>query len=110
MIDDTLKKIEAKIQAAPTASPESKAELLKLLAELHAELGKLGHSHAEQAQSIAGFAEVAAHEATRGQRRPELAEHARQGLVASVGEFESTHMRLVGIVRQICDALANVGI
>ena len=55
MIEETVGKIEAKIQSADSIKEERRRELLQLLATLKAEIAKLSETHGEQAQSIAGF-------------------------------------------------------
>ena len=66
MIKKTIGEIEARIQGADALGDERKRELLQLLGTLKTEIGTLSKTHDEQAESIAGFARVSAHEATRG--------------------------------------------
>ncbi len=110
MLEDMLKKIEDKVSNAPKASEETKQELLRLLGELKHELQSLPDAHAEDAQSIAGFTQVAAHEATREKAKPDLTKHALDGLSSSVGEFEASHPKLTSAVREFCTLLSNSGI
>jgi hypothetical protein len=63
MIDETLAHLEAKIRYATALNPEQQAELLRLIQALHAEIQALADTHAEQAESIAGFTRVSTHEA-----------------------------------------------
>jgi hypothetical protein len=109
MFDPTLARLEAEIQEAGI-SPEKKAELSHLIAELRAELNRLPDAQAEHARSIAGFVQVSTHEATRRARRRELLELSLDGLEKSVEEFEATHPRLVQAVAALSNALASVGI
>ena len=109
MLDDTLARLEAEMGKAGV-SPEKKAELLQLMSTLREEITRLPAAHANKAKSIAGFAEVSAHEATRPKRRPELLELSLAGLEKSVEEFEATHPRLVEIAGSLSNALANVGL
>jgi hypothetical protein len=110
MIEDTVSKIEAKIQGAEAISGEKKRELLQLLGTLKSEVGELSKTHGEQAESIAGFAEVSAHEATRSEQNPELLELSLKGMSSSVEGFEKSHPRLVQIVNNISHTLSNLGI
>jgi Mg2+ and Co2+ transporter CorA len=110
MIEDTLRKIESKIQGAEAIKDERKHELLQLLGTLKSEVAKLSRTHGEQAQSIAGFTEVSTHEATRETRNPETLKSALQGLKSSVDEFEGSHPKLVQIVNAISNTLSNLGI
>src|SRR5580692_1587688 len=75
-----------------------KAELLKQLETLRAELDELARTDADRAKTIAGFAELSAHQATSARPRPELLELSVTGLQKSVQEFEATHPRLIEIV------------
>lgn len=110
MIDDTLKKIEAQVQSADAISADKRQELIQLLATLKSEVGELSRTHGDEAQSIAGFAQVSAHEATRDERNPKLLDLSLQGLRSSVAGLEKTHPRLVHIVNSISNTLSNLGI
>jgi len=110
MIENTIGKIEDRIRGAETITEERRRELLQLLGTLKSEVANLSKTHSEQAQSIAGFTEVSAHEATRAKRNPELLRLSLQGLGSSAREFEGSHPRLVHIVNSISSALSNLGI
>jgi hypothetical protein len=110
MIEKTISEIEAKIGGADSVSAERKQELLKLLGTLKTEVAKLSKTHGEQADSIAGFAQLSAHEATRTDQNPELRELSVQGLRSSVTGFELTHPQLAQIVNNISNTLSNLGI
>jgi hypothetical protein len=110
MIEDTLNKIEGQIQRSEAIKPESKTELLQLLATLKSEVGQLSQTHTEQAQTITGFAQVSAHEATREERNPQLLKLSLDGLAASVDGFEKSHPKLVDIVNRICTTLSSLGV
>ena len=110
MIEDTVGKIEAKIHGTDSIQDEKKRELLLLLGTLKSEIGKLSETHGEQAQSIAGFTEISAHEATRTSQNPELLDLSLKGLSSSVEGFEKSHPRLVQIVNAISTTLSNIGI
>lgn len=110
MIEDTVSKIEAKIQASDSIKDERKRELLHLLGTLKSEIDELSKTHGEQAQSIAGFAEVSTHEATRAEQNPELLDLSLKGLSSSVEGFEKSHPQLVRIVNAISNTLSNLGI
>ena len=58
MIEKTIGEIEAKIRGAEAVSEERKRELIQLLARLKTEAGALEKTHGEQAESIAGFAQI----------------------------------------------------
>jgi hypothetical protein len=61
MIHDTIGKIEERIRQAEAIKGENKEELLRLLANLKSEVTEISGTHADQAQSIAGFTAVSAH-------------------------------------------------
>jgi queuine/archaeosine tRNA-ribosyltransferase len=110
MIEDTIGKIEARIEGAEAIKEERRRELLNLLGTLKSEVAELSKTHEEQAQSIAGFAEVSTHEATRAEQNPELLKLSLEGLGSSVQGFEESHPRLVQIVNAISSTLSNLGI
>jgi prefoldin subunit 5 len=110
MIDDTLSKIEARIQSADAINSDKRRELQQLLATLKSEVAELSKTCPEQAQSIAGFTEVSTHEATRGEKNPDLLKHSLNGLTSSVEEFQGSHPQLVQIVNSISQTLSNLGI
>jgi hypothetical protein len=110
MIQDTIAKIEERIRTAGGVGDENRAELLHLLGTLKSEVGGLSQTHADQAQSIAGFTAVSAHEATREEKNPQLMQLSLDGLTKSVAEFEASHPKLVEAVNRICTTLSNLGI
>jgi hypothetical protein len=110
MIEDTVSHIEAKIKASDSIKDDRKRELLHLLGTLKAEIATLSKTNSEQAQSIAGFTELSAHEATRSEQNPELLQLSLKGLSSSVDGFEKSHPQLVQIVNTISTMLSNLGI
>jgi hypothetical protein len=110
MIEDTIGKIETRIQGSDTIKDERRNELLELIATLKSEVEQLSKTHGDQAQSIAGFAQVSAHEATRSEPNPQLLKLSLEGLTSSVRELEKSHPRLVHIVNAISNTLSNLGI
>lgn len=110
MLHDTISKIEAKLQNANSIKDGQRDELLRLVSTLKGEIASLSRTHDEQAQSIAGFTELSAHEATREEKNPELLKLSLQGLSSSVEGFEKSHPQLVGLVNRIATTLSNMGI
>lgn len=110
MIQDTIAQIEQRLRQGGAVDDAKRAELLHLLATLKAEVSGLSETHADQAQSIAGFTAVSAHEATREEKNPDLVRLSLKGLASSVEEFEASHPRLVEVVNRICTTLSNLGI
>jgi hypothetical protein len=110
MIEETIGKIEAKIESADAIKEDRRRELIQLLGTLKSEVAELSKTHGEQAESIAGFAEVSTHEATRVDQNPKLLKLSLEGLSSSVTELEKSHPRLVQIVNAISNTLSNLGI
>ena len=110
MLKNTVSKLEAAIQGLKTEDRRKKAELTRLLSKLKTEIEGLGEARDEHAQSIAGFAQVAAHEATRKDQSAKLLDLSRAGLSFSVEGLEASHPRLVETVNEICSFLAGLGI
>ena len=110
MIEETINRIETRIQTAEALTPERRNELIQLLTTLKAEAANLARTHGEQAQSIVGFAQVTTHEATRTQQDPRLLNLSAQALKRSVEDFEKSHPHLAQIVNSISTLLANSGI
>ncbi|MEJ0091506.1 MAG: DUF4404 family protein [Limisphaerales bacterium] len=110
MIDKTISEIEAKIAGAESVSTERKQELLQLLGTLKTEISGLSNTHGEQADNIADFASLSAHEATNPTQNPQSLEDSLQGLRSSVNGFEQSHPKLVQVVNSISKTLSDLGI
>ena len=110
MVQNTIEKIEEKIQINASLTEKNRNELLVLLATLKSELTKFTDEQAEHAESITGFIERSTHEAMRREKNPDLLKHAVDGLSASVKGFEVSHPQLVETVNYISNTLANMGI
>lgn len=110
MIHETIKKIESRIQGAENLPEGKRTELIELVTTLKDEVAELSKTHDEEAQSIAGYTQISAHEAMRAHQNPQLLEPALKGLASSVEGFEQSHPRLVQVVNSICTTLSNLGI
>ena len=110
MIRDTITKIESKLQQSSAVSPDSRQELLDLLAQLKTEIGALAESDARQAEMIAGHTEFSTREAMSTKKDPEVLQRSLDDLSQSVQGFESSHPRLVEVVNRIATTLSNLGI
>jgi len=110
MIRETISEIESRLQSAGSLNEQTKRELSDLLSKLKSEVTELARTDADQARSIAGFAESSTHEATRPEKKPELLQLSLDGLSASVEGFEESHPQLVQVVNRICTTLSNLGI
>jgi hypothetical protein len=110
MIEETIEKLERSLSENTGLEGRARTELQELLAKLRTEVGELAKTDQEKAGSIAGFAVVSTHEATRSDPDPELRELSIKGLMRSVSDFEGTHPALVRVVNNICNTLSNLGI
>lgn len=110
MVNETIANIEARIRRTGTMREEEKTELIELLTELRSEVTELSQTHKEQAESIARFTDVSAHEATRKEKDERLLSLSVDGMVSSVEGFENSHPRLVQVVNRISVVLAGMGI
>lgn len=110
MIDDTIERISNRIAGSDSLDGAKKEELLLLLKDLRQEVGRLADTQADQAESITGFVNISATEATRESKNHELLDLAMTGLSVSIREFETSHPKLVETVNGISAMLANLGI
>jgi putative cell wall-binding protein len=110
MIQDHLDKIEERLKQSEAVKESDKVELLTILTTLRTEIADLSQTHYEQAESITGFAELSAREATRIEKNPALLNLSIEGLASSVQGFEASHPRLVEIINTFCNMLSNLGI
>jgi hypothetical protein len=110
MFDKTILELQERIENADSIKGEERSALLKLIGELKVEITALSKTHDEDAKSIAGFTQIAAHEALRTNKNAGLFNIAKDGLEKSVEEFELTHPTLVNTIREISDVLSNLGI
>jgi len=110
MLDETIKKIEEKINKSEALSEEKKGELLKLMASLRNEVETLAETQQEDSESITRFAESSTDEALKTEKDSKLFDGSLDGLKKSVEKFESSHPELTKTVNNICTILANLGI
>jgi hypothetical protein len=110
MLKTTITNIENKIKHNNSMRDKDKIELLKLLSSLQDEVSELSKTDKEHAESITGFAQTSAHEATRKNKKEDLLDLSLKGLTSSVDELESSHPKLVEIVNRISYMLSNMGI
>jgi Domain of unknown function (DUF4404) len=110
MMEDRMRKIEARIQRALGLPETEREKLLQLVSTLRDEVAALARSHEEDAHSIAHFLDASTHEASRMKKHPKLLEAARLGLTASVENFENSHPKLFATVNQAAVVLANMGL
>lgn len=110
MLKDTIAKIETIIKKIRSIEHAKKAALIRLLSKLKSEISELPETHVEHAKSIAGFAEIATHEALRKNKSPRLQELSQDGLSSAVKGFENSHPKLVEIVNELSLLLSRLGI
>lgn len=110
MFKTTITNIENKIKHNRAIQDKERTELLKLLSSLKNEISELSKTDEEHAESITGFAQTSAHEATRKDKKEDLLDLSLKGLTSSVNELESSHPKLVEIVNRISYMLSNMGI
>ena len=110
MIKDTLSKIESAILHANALDTKNKTELVALLTKLKSEIKSLPASQMDEANSLANFAQAAAHEAARKNTDKQLKSLSIEGLAHSVKSLEASHPVLAGTVNEICLMLARIGI
>ena len=110
MLEDTLSKIEAAIARIGTMDDKKKTELTALLNKLKAEVKTLPLSQMDNANSMANFAQAAAHEAAREDGNKKLKAISIDGLGQSVKSFEASHPILVDTVNDICLMLSQIGL
>lgn len=110
MIKTAIANIENKIKLNASIQDKEKTELLNLLTSLQNEVSELSKIDSEHAESIAGFTQTSAHEATRKEKNEELLDLSLKGLTSSVDELETSHPKLVEVVNRISHILSNMGI
>ncbi|MBT5954635.1 DUF4404 family protein [bacterium] len=110
MIKETIMKMEILVKEAKKMAPERKDELESLIKDLKIELDELSKNKQEDADSIAGFANVAVHEALRESKDEALIELSTSGLQSSVRKIAASHPKLTAITRNISRSLSNLGI
>ncbi len=110
MIQESLDKIKERLKKSQTIKENDKTELLNLLNTLQTEITGLSQTDKEHAESIARFAELSTHEATRTQKNPALFDLSIEGLVTSGRGFEISHPRLVAVINAFCNYLTDMGI
>lgn len=110
MIDDTIAKIQRRLEQSAHLAPGKRQELLDLIDQLKTEIAGVSAADPDHARSIAGFTEMSAHEATRVERRPETLKTAISGLESTVQGFEVAHPQLTAVVNRIAHALSSLGI
>ncbi len=110
MIENRIEAIQSTIETARNIPSDRKAELLELVSELKSEVRRLAETHYDEASSITRFADASAHEASRLEKNPQLADTALHGLRLSIQGLEESHPVIVRIVSRFATTLSNMGI
>ena len=98
MIEETIRQIEARLNASASLPADTREELLSLLAKLRAEAAQLPASERATGEPNGGTAE------------PESMQEHADRLRSSVEEFEGSHPKVVQLVNHIANTLAGLGI
>jgi len=98
MIEETIQQIEARLNASTNLAPETRAELVALLAKLRAETARLPASERMESEPR-----------TVGADSESMQEHVDK-LRSSVEEFEVSHPKVVQLVNHLANTLSGLGI
>ena len=109
-MQETIAKIESRLQQSGSLPEQTRAELLNLVAQLKVEVARLSQTHKEQAESIASYTDASTFEATRADKNTQSLQSSISGLEASVSELEASHPQLAGVVSRLANMLSNMGI
>jgi len=110
MIEETLRKLEERIQSSKRTGDGTRTELLALVKDLRTEFAAVAETHGEEAAAIAQRAQEATRDGTvRGSGEP-TADGRAADVEDALLEFESAHPRMVGIFRSLMRTLADAGI
>ena len=102
MIEDRLKNLEDRIEAAGNLPEESRNELLRLLAALRSELAALPGAADATQPSASG-------EAGGEPIEPPVLQAALEDLTDAVKKFETSHAAVAPILNRISIILSNMG-
>ena len=109
-MQETIAKIESRLQQSGSLPEQTRAELLSLVAQLKVEVERLSQTHKQQAENIASYTDASTFEATRTDKNSESLKSSVSGLEASVSELEASHPQLTGLVNRLANMLSNMGI
>ena len=98
MIEETIRQIEARLNASTNLTPETRAELLSLLATLRAEAAQLPARERTLPESPAAPSD------------PESMQEQVDKLRSSVEEFEVSHPKVVQLANHLANTLSGLGI
>ena len=98
MIEETIRQIEARLNASTNLAPETRAELLSLLTRLRLEAAQLPASE----RTASGPPDDSV--------EPESIEEHVDRLRGSVEEFEVSHPKVVQLVNHLANTLSGLGI
>jgi len=98
MIEETIRQIEARLNASTNLPPETRAELVDLLAKLRMEAAQLPASQRSEIEPRDATAES------------ESMEQQVDKLRSSVEEFEVSHPKVVQLVNHLANTLSGLGI
>jgi broad specificity phosphatase PhoE len=99
MIQDTIRQIEERLRTSENISPETRNELLTLLAKLHTEARDLPPREPAEASS-----------GPESKPEEESVQDTVEQLRRSVEEFEESHPKVVHLVNHLANTLSGLGI
>lgn len=110
MIEDRLKNLEDRIEAAGNLPEESRSELLRLLAALRSELAALPGAQTGEARETTDAREPSASAEAGGEAiEPTVLQAALDDLTDAVKKFETSHADVAPILNRISIILSNMG-
>ena len=98
MVKPLLEQLRSKVEKASGLPDTTKAELLKLVAELESQAGRTGSPKAGNATAGTGTPDSTA------------AQHDLDRLISSVEGLEASHPDITALVNRIATTLGNLGI
>ena len=98
MIEETIRQIEERLRSSESIAPETRTELLTLLAQLRAEAKTLPATQPAQPDR------------NNSTDEPESVQDNVEQLRRSVEEFEGSHPQVVQMVNHLATTLAGLGI
>lgn len=106
---ETLDRIQARLESAPSITEEDRREISSLIEQLREEVECLPDCHHEDARSLVGFAELSAFEATRETTSPDLLETGLRGVRSVIEQLQERHPRLAEVANNLAMTIGRMG-
>lgn len=110
MIENTLSRLEQKIQESSSIEDDQKGDVLQLLQDLKFELLTLSKTDNDRASTITGHTDTSAQEAIKESGDLAILTNSLQELNFSIEGFEASHPKLVETINAFCTRLSTMGI